>query len=114
MIDFLFKLEISILAQVAIFVILITSYHLLQRKLPTYHLLGLASLRTFAFILVFFFLTMTYSSEINPTMRTIYVLLMSITNIYLIWQVIQSFRALRRANIELKKSGQDSQNQSKK
>ena len=41
MIDFFFKLEISILAQVVIFVILITSYHLLQRKLPTYHLLGL-------------------------------------------------------------------------
>ena len=32
MLDFLFKLEISILAQVVIFVILITSYYLLQRK----------------------------------------------------------------------------------
>ena len=57
---------------------------------------------------------MNLSSDINPTMRTIYVLVMSITNIYLIWQVIQSFRALRRANIELEKSRQDSQNQSRK
>ena len=39
---------------------------------------------------------------------------MSIINIYLIWQVIQSLKALSRAKFELKASGQDSQNQSRK
>ena len=114
MLDFLSRLEISVLAQVVIFVILITLYYLLQRKLPTYHLLGLASLRTVILILVFFLILITWSSEVNPSLRTIYVLVMSILNIYLIWQVIQSVKALSQAKFELKGSGQDSQNQAKK
>ncbi len=114
MLDILFKLEISILAQVVIFVILVTSYYLLQRKLPTYHLLGIASLHTVTFILVFFLILVTWSSDVNSSLRTIYVLVMSIINIYLIWFVIQSLKALSRAKFELKASGQDSQNQSRK
>ena len=114
MLDFLAKLEISIVAQVVIFVILIIFYYFLQRKLPTYHILGIASLRTVGLTLVFFLVLITWSSEVNPSLRTIYVLVMSILNIYLIWHVIQSVKALSQAKFELKTSGQDSQNQSKK
>jgi hypothetical protein len=85
MFDFLYNLEFSILAQVAFFVILITAYYLLQRKLPTYHFFGLATFHTVGLILVFILIIINWSSEVNPSLRTINVLLMSIINIYLVW-----------------------------
>ena len=114
MFDFLYNLEISILAQAIIFVVLITVYYLLQRKLPTYHFFGIASLHTVALILIFILILVTWSSEVNPNLRTIYVLVMSIVNIYLVVHVIQSIKALSLAKSELKGSGQDSKNQSRK
>lgn len=88
MTEFLVKFQTTVYAQVIIFTVLSTLYFLVQRKLPMYRLVSFATVRLIAATVVFFYLFLNWSSEVNPTLRNASVFGMFVVNLYILWQVM--------------------------
>jgi 4-amino-4-deoxy-L-arabinose transferase-like glycosyltransferase len=88
MTEYLVKFQTKVYAQVGIFLVLVALYFMSQRKLPTYRLVSFAMVRIVAAIVVFIYLFLNWSSEVNPTLRNASVLGMFVVNLYMLWQVV--------------------------
>ncbi len=88
MAGFLTSIDSSIYLQVAFFVIFLLIYYYYEKRLPTFRLLSLTLVRLVILALVFSYFFLTWSSAVNPSLRTASVFGMSIVNLYLLWQII--------------------------
>jgi hypothetical protein len=88
MTEFLVKFQTTVYAQVGIFVVLTALYFMSQRKLPTHRLVSFAMVRIVVANVIFIYLLLNWSSEVNPTLRNASVMGMFVVNLYMLWQVV--------------------------
>ncbi len=88
MFAFLKAIESSVYVQIGTFVILVPIYFFSQRRLPSRMTFGISMVRLAILVLIFSYLTLTWSSEVNPSLRSGSVLGMFILNLFFLWQII--------------------------
>jgi hypothetical protein len=88
MLDYLIRVEFTVYAQIAIFLgLVILNYHV-ARQLPTRLFFGFTVFKNIIIMVIFLYFFLNWSTAVNPSLRTASVLGMSITNLFMLWQVI--------------------------
>jgi hypothetical protein len=90
MFDFLVNMESSFYVQLVIFLVLIIYNIHLARQLPHPLSLGFEIFKSIILIVIFIYFTLSWSTVVNPSLRTASVVGMFIINLFLIWHVIQN------------------------
>ena len=94
MFDFLVSMESSFYVQVAIFLVLVIYNFHLARQLPNPLSLGFEIFKNIMLIIIFIYFSLSWSTVVNPSLRTASIVGMFIVNLFLIWHVL-----LNRAEI---------------
>jgi len=88
MFDFLVSMESSFYVQVAIFLVLVIYNFHLARQLPNPLSLGFEIFKNVIMIIIFIYFSLSWSTVVNPSLRTASILGMFIINLFLAWHVL--------------------------
>jgi hypothetical protein len=88
MLDFIAQINTSIFIQSFLFLAFVFLVMRLSWKLRSPVLLSFNIVKYSLFILVFIYLFSNWASDVNPTLRNSSVVIISLINIYMLWQVI--------------------------
>lgn len=90
MLDFLISVESTFYAQIAIFVVLIVYNFHVSRQLPNRLFFGFEIFKNIIMIIIFIYFLLTWSTVVNPSLRSASIFGMAIINLFLLWHVIQN------------------------
>ena len=88
MLDQLAKMDMSIYFQTVIFLIFIALLLRLQWKMGSLGHVLANVLRYAVLLFIFIYLFLNWASDVNPTLRKSSILIMTLINLYLLWQVL--------------------------
>lgn len=90
MLDFLMSIESTFYAQIAIFVVLIVYNFHVCRQLPNRLFFGFEIFKNVILIIIFIYFFLSWSTVVNPSLRSASIFGMAIINLFLLWRVIQN------------------------
>ena len=90
MFDFLMSIESTFYAQIAIFVVLIVYNFHVCRQMPNRLFFGFEIFKNIILIIIFTYFFLSWSTVVNPSLRSASILGMAIINLFLLWHVIQN------------------------
>lgn len=100
MLERLAQMDMSIYFQTVVFVILLTALLRLHWKMGSFMHIVLRAVKYCLFILVFIYLFLNWASDVNPTLRSSSILIMTLINLYMLWQtLIASFELPYRRSL---------------
>lgn len=88
MLNFLAQINTSIFIQSFLFLVFVILLMRLSWKLGSMILLSFNIVKYALFVLVYVYLFSNWASDVNPTLRNSSVVIISLINIYMLWQVI--------------------------
>ena len=88
MLDQLAKMDMSIYFQTVIFLLFIALLLRLQWKMGSLGHVLANVLRYAVLLFIFIYLFLNWASDVNPTLRNSSILIMTLINLYLLWQVV--------------------------
>jgi hypothetical protein len=90
MLDKLAQVDMSIYFQTVIFLIFIGLLLRLHWKMGSITHILANGLRYFVLLLIFIYLFLNWASDVNPSLRSSSILIMTLINIYMLWSVVVS------------------------
>ena len=90
MFDFLMSIESTFYAQIAIFIVLIVYNFHVCRQLPNRLFFGFEIFKNIILIVIFIYFFLSWSTVVNPSLRSASIFGMAIVNVFLLWRIIQN------------------------
>ena len=99
MLDQLAQVDMSIYFQTIMFIVFIALVIRLHWKMGSIPHMMVSGAKYLIFVFIFIYLFLNWASDVNPTLRSSSILIMTLINIYMLWQTIVAFTELpyRRA-----------------
>lgn len=88
MLDQLARVDMSIYFQILVFILFLAALIRLHWKMGAFLQIVWSSVKYFVLLLVFIYLFLNWASDVNPTLRSSSLLIMTIINLYMLWQTI--------------------------
>lgn len=87
MLDQLAQINMSIYFQTVVFIALMAIVIRLHWKMGSLTHMALCVVKYFVFVLIFIYLFLNWASDVNPSLRNSSILIMTLINLYMLWQV---------------------------
>ena len=88
MLDQLAQINMSIYFQTVVFIALMAIVIRLHWKMGSFTHMMLCAVKYFVFVLIFIYLFLNWASDVNPSLRNSSILIMTLINLYMLWQVV--------------------------
>lgn len=88
MLDQLAQVDMSIYFQTLVFLLFLAALGRLHWKMGMFLHTALSAVKYVLFILVFLYLFLNWASDVNPTLRKSSLLIMTLINLYMLWQTL--------------------------
>lgn len=88
MLDQLAQINMSIYFQTVVFIALMAMVIRLHWKMGSVTHIAICAVKYFAFLLIFIYLFLNWASDVNPTLRNSSILIMTLINLFMLWQTI--------------------------